>query len=63
MTVMSHPPLAHPSPTGSDWNWRAELEVLESTLDHVAGGERWDWRRDLRALDDELDQLASRLGL
>ena len=60
MTVAT-PPLA-PTPK-TDWNWRAELDMLESSLDHVAGGDRWDWRHDLRALESELDQLANRLGL
>lgn len=55
--------LIPPTKAAADWNWRAELATIESTIDHVAGGERWDWRNDLRKLEGELDQLAQRLGL
>jgi len=56
-------PPTSPSPASKpDWNWRAELETIESSIDHVAGGDRWDWRQDLRKLETELEQLEQRLG-
>lgn len=55
--------LLPPTAPAAAWNWRAELDSLESSLDHVAAGQRWDWRHDLRSLETELDQLAQRLGL
>jgi hypothetical protein len=63
MELMSaSPTLVLPPTSPTAWNWRAELETIESRIDHVAAGDRWDWRQDLRKLQTELEQLEQQLG-
>jgi hypothetical protein len=45
----------------TDWNWRAELNALDATIEHVASRASWDWRKALAEIEADLDLLAARI--
>lgn len=51
----------HTAPASTDWNWRAELNALDATIEHVASRASWNWREALAEIEADLDRLAARV--
>jgi hypothetical protein len=49
------------TPASTEWNWRAELNALDATIEHVASRAAWNWREALAEIEADLDRLASRV--